>query len=75
MNETDLWKKLEIDFTNKINIMYDYLGSSGFNVFKTKVMNELKNIESYNDAKKIFENIQSYIYDHGIDNSKVLLSK
>ena len=77
MKETYVWEKLEVDFLTKINTMYDYLGSGGFDVFKKRVINELKEFaESYNDAKEIFENIQNDIYDNGLESPKgFLLSK
>lgn len=77
MKETYVWEKLEVDFLTKINTMYDYLGSGGFDIFKKRVINELKEFaESYNDAKEIFENIQNDIYDNGLESPKgFLLSK
>lgn len=77
MKETNVWEKLEVDFLIKINKMYDYLGPGGFDVFKKRVVRELKeHAESYDDAKKIFENIQSDIYNDGLDYPKgFLMSK
>ena len=69
-----MWKKLEIDFIVKINKTYDYLGPSGFEIFKKRVINELKEYaESYHDAKKIFENIQSDVYNKGLESPKPIV--